>query len=164
MKEFRDKAGASKCSSKSTRDTPNRSLASASSEPGSGGRVPSKGSLLSSFFTSAFSVFDIYSESSACEKKAVHCRSNGWAAAVKKLVTAGSMRRIHERVLGPSRTGIPNSTSDIWLLGLCYKIAEDDSTTDATSSNGSAAFNQDFSSRILLTYRKGLTHRILAFL
>ncbi|KAK0608831.1 hypothetical protein LWI29_036627 [Acer saccharum] len=65
------------------------------------------------------------------------------------------MRRIHDRVLGPSRTGISNSTSDIWLLGVCYKISLDESSGDATSSNGLVAFNEDFSSRILMTYRKG---------
>ncbi|KAL9437395.1 hypothetical protein AB3S75_023286 [Citrus x aurantiifolia] len=113
MKGFREKAGASKCFSKSTPDTPNRSLASVGSEPGSS------------------------------------------ETAVKRLVTAGSMRRIHERVLGPSRTGISSSTSDIWLLGVCHKIAQDEALGDAAGNNGLAEFNQDFSSRILISYRKG---------
>ncbi|XP_037497033.1 cysteine protease ATG4 isoform X2 [Jatropha curcas] len=66
------------------------------------------------------------------------------------------MRRIHERVLGPSRTGISNTTSEIWLLGVCYKISQDGSNADAaTSNNGLADFTHDFSSRILMTYRKG---------
>ncbi|KAH9726447.1 cysteine protease ATG4a [Citrus sinensis] len=112
MKGFREKAGASKCFSKSTPDTPNRSLASVGSEPGS-------------------------------------------SETVKRLVTAGSMRRIHERVLGPSRTGISSSTSDIWLLGVCHKIAQDEALGDAAGNNGLAEFNQDFSSRILISYRKG---------
>lgn len=155
MKGFREKAGASKCFSKSTPDTPNRSLASVGSEPGSSESKSSKGSLLSSLFNSAFSVFETYSESSASEKKAVHNKSNGWTAAVKRLVTAGSMRRIHERVLGPSRTGISSSTSDIWLLGVCHKIAQDEALGDAAGNNGLAEFNQDFSSRILISYRKG---------
>ncbi|KAH9782423.1 cysteine protease ATG4a [Citrus sinensis] len=113
MKGFREKAGASKCFSKSTPDTPNRSLASVGSELGSS------------------------------------------ETAVKRLVTAGSMRRIHERVLGPSRTGISSSTSDIWLLGVCHKIAQDEALGDAAGNNGLAEFNQDFSSRILISYRKG---------
>ncbi|KAK1590986.1 hypothetical protein Q3G72_000362 [Acer saccharum] len=152
MKGFRDKAVASKCCSKTTTDTPNRSLASLSSEPGSSDTKLTKGSLWSSLFASAFSIFETYSESPACEKKA---RNNGWTATVKRVVSAGSMRRIHDRVLGPSRTGISNSTSDIWLLGVCYKISLDESSGDATSSNGLVAFNEDFSSRILMTYRKG---------
>ncbi|KAK2641635.1 hypothetical protein Ddye_023398 [Dipteronia dyeriana] len=152
MKGFRDKAVASKCCSKSTTDTPNRSLASLSSEPGSSNTKLSKGSLWSSLFASAFTIFETYSESPACEKKA---RNNGWTATVKRIVSAGSMRRIHDRVLGPSRTGISNSTSDIWLLGVRYKISLDESSGDATSSNGLVAFNEDFSSRILMTYRKG---------
>ncbi|KAH9782425.1 cysteine protease ATG4a [Citrus sinensis] len=110
MKGFREKAGASKCFSKSTPDTPNRSLASVGSELGS-------------------------------------------SETVKRLVTAGSMRRIHERVLGPSRTGISSSTSDIWLLGVCHKIAQDEALGDAAGNNGLAEFNQDFSSRILISYR-----------
>ncbi|KAG8661491.1 cysteine protease ATG4 isoform X2 [Manihot esculenta] len=65
------------------------------------------------------------------------------------------MRRIHERVLGPSRTGISSTTSDIWLLGACYKISQDESSGNAATSNGLAAFKHDFSSRILVTYRKG---------
>ncbi|KAJ9173912.1 hypothetical protein P3X46_017000 [Hevea brasiliensis] len=76
-------------------------------------------------------------------------------SAMKKIVAGGSMRRIHERVLGPSRTGIPSTTSDIWLLGVCYKISQDESSGDAAASNGLAAFTHDFSSRILLTYRRG---------
>ncbi|XAR72207.1 hypothetical protein NMG60_11018772 [Bertholletia excelsa] len=60
------------------------------------------------------------------------------------------MRRFQERVLGLNKTGMSSSTSDIWLLGVCYKILPEDS-----SSNIVAAFEEDFSSRILLTYRKG---------
>ncbi|XP_031278829.1 cysteine protease ATG4-like isoform X2 [Pistacia vera] len=155
MKGFREKVVASKCSSKSIVDTSNRASTSSSLEPGSSEVKISKGSLLSGFLTSAFSIFETYSESLAPEKKAGHCKSNGWAAAVKRVVTAGSMRRIHDRVLGPSKTGIISSTSDIWLLGVCYKIAQEESTSNVANSDGLVAFNQDFSSRILITYRKG---------
>ncbi|XP_021273515.1 cysteine protease ATG4-like isoform X2 [Herrania umbratica] len=65
------------------------------------------------------------------------------------------MRRIHERVLGPSKIGISSSTSDIWLLGVCYKISQVSSSGDVDASDGLAAFKRDFSSRILMTYRKG---------
>lgn len=71
-------------------------------------------------------------------------------------LNAGSMRRI----LGFGRTGITGSKSDIWLLGVCYQVAQDDdnvnsSCSDPTESEGFAAFVDDFASRILITYRKG---------
>ncbi|XP_021907058.1 cysteine protease ATG4 [Carica papaya] len=70
-------------------------------------------------------------------------------------VAGGTMRRIQERVLGPSKTGISSSTVDIWLLGVLYKISQDESSGEAAAGNGLLAFKQDFSSRILITYRKG---------
>jgi cysteine protease ATG4 len=77
---------------------------------------------------------------------------------MKKIVAGGSMRRIQECVLGTSKTGISNTTGDIWLLGACYKISQDNSSGDAAATNALAAFNHDFSSRILITYRKGLCY------
>lgn len=62
------------------------------------------------------------------------------------------MRRIHERVVGSSRTAAVSSTSDIWLLGVCYKFSEEQKDELESST---FAFEQDFSSRILMTYRKG---------
>ncbi|GMP21933.1 hypothetical protein CsSME_00000142 [Camellia sinensis var. sinensis] len=70
-------------------------------------------------------------------------------------MNGGSMRRIQERVLGLYKTGIFSSTSDIWHLGFWYKISQEDSSSDLAISDGLAAFVEDFSSRILLTYRKG---------
>ncbi|EEF33181.1 Cysteine protease ATG4B, putative [Ricinus communis] len=152
MKGFRERV-ASRCSSKCPVDTPNRSLTSDCLESGS--NFSTKGSLWSSFFASAFSVFETYRESPpASEKKGSHSRHNGWTSAVKKIVSGGSMRRIHERVLGPSRTGISSTTSDIWLLGVCYKISEDESG-NADTGNALAEFTHDYSSRILMTYRRG---------
>ncbi|XP_062113474.1 cysteine protease ATG4-like [Humulus lupulus] len=112
------------------------------------------------FLSSAFSVFEAHSESSspvACDKKSIRSRYAKWTTAVRKAVTGGSMRRFHERILGSSRTGISNSTSDIWLLGICYKISPDDSFVDFPTNGGLADFENDFSSRILMTYRKGFT-------
>ncbi|XP_065847610.1 cysteine protease ATG4-like [Euphorbia lathyris] len=156
MKGFCERVS-SKCSSKTTTDSLNTSLTSDCSEPGSSGSKLPKGSLWSSFFSSTFSVFETYCESPAYEKKGSHTRNNGWTSAVKKFVAGGSMRRIQERVLGPCRTGITSTSSDIWLLGVCYKISLDESCGDAanTTSNELAAFMHDFSSRILMTYRKG---------
>ncbi|XP_038680587.1 cysteine protease ATG4-like isoform X1 [Tripterygium wilfordii] len=136
--------------------SPNTSSLSASSESASSESKSFKAdSLWSSFFATAFSVVESYSNSSACEKKVIHGRSNGWTAAVKRVVTSGSMRRIHKRVMGSSKTGVPNTTSDIWLLGVCYRISQDESSAGAASYDGIAAFKHDFSSRILMTYRKG---------
>lgn len=118
------------------------------------------------FLSSAFSAFEARSSSSseppAIEKKAIRSRFNGWTAAVRKAVTVSSMRRFHERILGSARTGISSSTSDIWLLGVCYKISQDEPSVDSpATNNGLAAFEEDFSSRILMTYRKGLCLLVL---
>ncbi|KAM1026718.1 hypothetical protein ACFX2A_040568 [Malus domestica] len=154
MKGFCETAVASKYSSKSSTDSTDRGSSSACSDSGSRDSKHNKAYLWSNFFASAFSIFETHSESSITEKKESHSRNNGWTEAVRKAVTSGSMRRIHERVLGSSRTGI-SSASDIWLLGVCYKVSQDDSSGDAPINNGLGAFEQDFSSRILMTYRKG---------
>ncbi|KAK9287969.1 hypothetical protein L1049_016414 [Liquidambar formosana] len=152
MKGFRERGFASRTSST---DSPNTSpAASVCSDPGSNGETNcSKASSWSGFLASAFSIFETYSD----QKRAVHSRNNnGWTAAVKRVVSGGSMRRIHERVLGQTKTGLSSSTSDIWLLGVRYKISpEDSSSGDPHSTHGLAEFEQDFSSRILMTYRKG---------
>ncbi|KAI5557877.1 hypothetical protein BDE02_17G000500 [Populus trichocarpa] len=157
MKGFRERGFVASSKSSSTAESPNRSFTSDSSELGSADTKFSKPSLWSTFFASAFSVFETHCDSSSTsEKKAPHIRhGNGWTSAVKKIVAGGSMRRIQECVLGTSKTGISNTTSDIWLLGACYKISQDNSSGDAAATNALAAFNHDFSSRILVTYRKG---------
>lgn len=117
-------------------------------------------SLFSGIFVSAFSIFEGRGEEhlhansqSSCEKKEIGSRSNGWVAAVKRVMASGSMRRIKEQMLGFNKSSMITSNSDIWLLGVCYKL--DDSTgADPVSSNGFSAFVEDFSSRILMTYRK----------
>ncbi|KAH1072019.1 hypothetical protein J1N35_024347 [Gossypium stocksii] len=155
MKGFHERNDSLNCSSKASIDS--SPTPGTGSEPGPNDSKFSKTSLWSNFFASAFSVFDTYSESSsssACEKKYSFSKTNGWTAAVKRVVSGGSMRRIHERVLGPSKIGISSSTSDIWLLGLCYKISQE-SSGDVDATSALAAFKQDFSSRILMTYRKG---------
>jgi hypothetical protein len=128
----------------------------ASSKAGSSDSKFPKASLWSTFFTSGFSVDETYSESSSSEKKTVHSRNSGWAAAVRKVVSGGSMRRFQERVLGSIRTDVSSSDGDIWLLGVCHKISPHESTGDVDTRNVFAAFEQDFFSKILITYRKGL--------
>lgn len=118
------------------------------------------------FLSSAFSAFEARSSSEppVVEKKAIRSRFNGWTVAVRKALTVGSMRRFHERILGYARTGVSSSTSDIWLLGVCYKISQDEPSVDLPAANsGLAAFEQDFSSRILMTYRKGLCPIIFTY-
>lgn len=154
LKGFCERIVASKCSSKSSTDTVDNTQLPAYSKAGSSDSKFPKASLWSSIFTSGFSLFETYSESSASEKKTVHSRSGGWAAAVRKVVRGGTMRRFQERVLG-SRTDISSSDGDVWLLGTCHKISQQESTEGVDTSNGLAAFEQDFSSKILVTYRKG---------
>ncbi|KAL7252505.1 hypothetical protein ACSBR1_007133 [Camellia fascicularis] len=81
--------------------------------------------LWSGCFLSAFSTFETHGEPKGCGKKGFGTRSNGWTAAVKRVMNGGSMRRIQERVLGLYKTGIFSSTSDIWHLGFWYKISQD---------------------------------------
>lgn len=82
----------------------------------------------------------------------------GWRAAVRRIMMNGvSMRRI----LGFNRASVSASRSDIWLLGICYQVAtqgDEASSSDPTQSEGFAAFVEDFSSRIMITYRKGSVH------
>nr|KYP38011.1 Cysteine protease ATG4 [Cajanus cajan] len=155
LKGFCERIVASKCSSKSSTETVDNTQVPAYSKAGSSDSKFPKASLWSSIFTSGFSVVETYSESSTSEKKTVNSRSSGWAAAVRKVVSGGSMRRFHERVLGSSRTDISSSDGDIWLLGVCHKISQNESTGGVDTINGLAAFEQDFSSKILVTYRKG---------
>lgn len=153
MKSFLEKAGALKCSSKSSSD---RNSASLPSEQGHSDNKFSKPSSLSGFISSAFSVLDKHSDSSNCGKKPVHVKHNDWKAAVRKAVSFGSMWRIQECVLGSGKSAISSSTSDIWLLGVCYKVSQDEPSGESSASSRLTLFEEDFSSRILITYRKGL--------
>ncbi|KAL5564922.1 hypothetical protein UlMin_028086 [Ulmus minor] len=75
---------------------------------------------------------------------------------MKKVVTGCSLRRFHKRLLRPNRTKVSSSSIDIWLLSVCYKNMQDKSFVDSTNNHGLTAFEHDFSSRILMTYRKGM--------
>ncbi|KAK9063671.1 hypothetical protein SSX86_017542 [Deinandra increscens subsp. villosa] len=137
-------------------DSPDRVSGSICSEAGPSNRKFPKSSLWSGFLVSAFSVFDTHSESKVFHKKnkETSTGNHGWTAAVKRVMNGGSMRRIQERVLG-YKTNVSNSISDIWLLGVCYKICLEDPSQEPVHSSGYATFSEDFSSRILMTYRKG---------
>ncbi|KAL8473418.1 hypothetical protein ACS0TY_030311 [Phlomoides rotata] len=63
-----------------------------------------------------------------------------------------------KRMLGFNTTTVSASKGDIWLLGARYRVAQeeyDEDPLDPMHSEGFAAFVEDFSSRILFTYRKG---------
>ncbi|CAH8392140.1 unnamed protein product [Eruca vesicaria subsp. sativa] len=70
-------------------------------------------------------------------------------------MASGAIKRFQDRVLGPNRIGLPSTTSDVWLLGVCYKLSEDEASEETNDGSLVAALKQDFSSRILMTYRKG---------
>ncbi|XP_071737080.1 cysteine protease ATG4-like isoform X2 [Rutidosis leptorrhynchoides] len=140
----------------SSADSSDRVCGPACSETGSSNRKSPKSSLWSGFLVPSFSVFDTHGESRSCPKKnqETSLRNHGWIAAVKRVMNASSMRRLHERLLG-YKSNISNSISDIWLLGVCYKICREEPSQEAANTNGYAAFSDDFCSRILVTYRKG---------
>nr|XP_025647585.1 cysteine protease ATG4 isoform X3 [Arachis hypogaea] len=155
LKSIYEKIIGATCSSKSSVETIDNSQVPASLKVGSGESKYPKASLWSGFFPAGFSVYETYNEPSPSEKKAVYFGNSGWAAAVRKVVNSVSMRRFQERVLGTGRTEISSSDGDIWLLGVCHNISQQESTANVDTSNEFAAFEQDFSSKILVTYRKG---------
>ncbi|XP_077221067.1 cysteine protease ATG4-like isoform X1 [Tasmannia lanceolata] len=155
MKGLPERAVASKSPAGNSTDSTNSDPASVCSDPQTSHTKSPKGSLWSSFFASTFSIFEAYSESSNGERKACNTRTYGWTTAVRRAVTSGSMRRLQEHLLGPSKTGVSSSTSEIWLLGVCYKVSPEESFSDVILGDGLVAFFQDFSSRIRMTYRKG---------
>jgi len=111
----------------------------------------SKFSLSSNFFASTFSIFGSYIGFSLGERKESNSGSYGWTV-VKKIMSVVSVRRLQELILWTRKPIVLSSTSDIWLLGICYKVSSEDSTNP---DNGLVAFYSDFSSRIWMTYRKG---------
>ncbi|CAF1804365.1 hypothetical protein Bca4012_028746 [Brassica carinata] len=103
-------------------------------------------------WSTSSSVSQPYRESSSTSGRKQLCAAT-WTSLVKKVsMASGAIKRFQDRVLGPNRIGLPSTTSDFWLLGVCYKLSEDEETDDGSVV---AALKQDFSSRILMTYRKG---------
>ncbi|EOA27053.1 hypothetical protein CARUB_v10023148mg [Capsella rubella] len=153
MKALCDRFVPQQCSSSSKSDTHDKSPLVSDSGPSD---IKSKFTLWSNVFTPSSSVSQPYRDPSASGHKQVCPTRNGWTAFVKRACMAsGAIRRFQERVLGPNRTGLPSTTSDIWLLGVCYKISEDEASGDTDAGSVLAAFQRDFSSKILMTYRKG---------
>ncbi|KAG0461948.1 hypothetical protein HPP92_020424 [Vanilla planifolia] len=114
-----------------------------------------KNSLLSTFLSSTFSIFETPSSPSPVDVKETKPRNHGLTTAVRKVMSGSMMRRLQERFLGTTKADFSSSTSEIWLLGSCYKVFPGDTSMDSNSSCGLNAFLHDFSSRIWITYRKG---------
>lgn len=144
MKNLFDRTSAVKSSSASSSSSFDHKLSPLSSTRAS--------SLLYGIVVSAFSVFERRGE-----RKGVgfRCYGNGWGATVKRVMASGSIWRIKEQMMGYGKSSVVTSSSDIWLLGVCYKLDET-SGGDPAGSARFAAFVEDFSSRILMTYRKGI--------
>jgi cysteine protease ATG4 len=139
--------------------TPAAAVASSSSgsdhKEDSGSRQP-KASILSGVFTPPFAIFegqqqDSSSLSPACDARSTKSSSGSyaWSRILRRFVGSGSMWRL----LGCGRV---LTSSDVWFLGKCYKVPpEEEESGDSESDSGHAAFLEDFSSRIWITYRKG---------
>ena len=111
----------------------------------------SKSSILSGVFTPPFTIFEGQQDSlPACEKKSPKSSSGSyvWSRIFRRFVRSGSMWRL----LGCTKV---LTSSDVWFLGKCYKVSPEESSSDSDSESGHAAFLDDFSSRIWITYRKG---------
>lgn len=156
MKAICDRFVPSKCSSSSTGEKRDKSPTSLVSDSASSDNKL-KFALCSDVVASSSPVSQPCWEASTSEHKPDCTTHKGWTVIINTAAMAsGAIRRFQERVLGPSRTGVSSSTSEIWLLGVCYKISEGESPEEADSSHVLTAFRQDFSSLILMTYRRGL--------
>ncbi|KAF8769305.1 hypothetical protein HU200_006819 [Digitaria exilis] len=110
-----------------------------------------KASVQSCVFTPPFAIFEGQQDSTPlCEKKSPRSSSAsyGWSRILRRFVGSSSMWRL----LGCTRV---LTSSDVWFLGKCYKVSPEESSSDADSDSDHAAFLEDFSSRIWITYRKG---------
>ncbi|XP_078442364.1 cysteine protease ATG4-like [Wolffia australiana] len=111
---------------------------------------PSKTSSWSTIFSSS------RSSSLSPETRERKIKSHGWASSVKRAITSVSMRRFHERFLGLDKADITSSGSEVWLLGVCYRISSGESSSNTQAQdNGPRELLNDFSSRVCITYRKG---------
>ncbi|KAL5987496.1 hypothetical protein ACLOJK_035244 [Asimina triloba] len=89
----------------------------------------------------AFTVLCSYSESSSTQGKESSTSKYGWTAAVKRVLMSGSMWRLQECILGLRRASVSSSTSEIWLLGICYKVSPEQSS--GFDAIGDSKFSSD---------------------
>ncbi|CAN6236698.1 unnamed protein product [Urochloa humidicola] len=111
----------------------------------------SEASILSGVFTPPFTIFEGQQDlTPTSEKKSPSSSSGsyGWSRILRRFVCSTSMWRL----LGCTKV---LTSSDVWFLGKCYKLSPEESSSDSDSDSGHAAFLEDFSSRIWITYRKG---------
>ncbi|KAG6478301.1 cysteine protease ATG4B-like isoform X1 [Zingiber officinale] len=156
MKELPKRAADSNFFDPNSDEFVDRESTAANSEHKSLHRKSSKASsFLASFFTPTFSIFERHSSLFPDEDKPSKSRSYGWTTALKKLMGSGPMRRLQDHILGLNRAYTLSSTSEIWFLGKCYKLSPAESISNSAHGNSFAAFLEDFSSRVWITYRKG---------
>ncbi|CAN8254166.1 unnamed protein product [Cochlearia groenlandica] len=150
MKAICDRFLPSKCSSSSSDEKSDNSTTSLVSDP-----VSRDNELKLTLCSNLFVPSQPCREASTSELRKVCDSHSGWRVILKTAsMASGAIRRFQDRVLGPSRTGIPSS-SEIWLLGVHYKISESESSEEADAGSVLTAFKHDFSSLILMTYRRG---------
>ncbi|OAY69503.1 Cysteine protease ATG4A [Ananas comosus] len=113
-----------------------------------------KNTLLSNILASTFSIFESHSDSSSSCQKKQQVQKLWLDHYCEEFCGRCSMRRLHDRLLGSGRADALSLTSEIWLLGRCYRVSEE-SPDGTDSGTGFSAFLEDFSSRIWITYRKG---------
>ncbi|KAL1807672.1 hypothetical protein ACET3Z_024662 [Daucus carota] len=155
MKNYRDRTDTCTYPDRSFIESPKDHPGSNNLEPGTSENKHTNTSSWSGLLVSAFSNFEKYSAPKLFTKRESSTKRHGWTATVKRVMVGATMRRFHERVLGLNKNGISISNSDIWLLGVCYSLSNEDSSADPIQSHGFAAFVEDFESRMLMTYRKG---------
>uniref|UniRef100_A0A0D3FJC7 Cysteine protease n=1 Tax=Oryza barthii TaxID=65489 RepID=A0A0D3FJC7_9ORYZ len=107
-----------------------------------------KNSILSCVFSSPFSIFEAHQDSSANRSLKPHSGSYAWSRFLRRIACTSSMWRF----LGASKA---LTSSDVWFLGKCYKLSSEELSNSSDCESGNAAFLEDFSSRIWITYRKG---------
>uniref|UniRef100_A0ACD5Z3N5 Uncharacterized protein n=1 Tax=Avena sativa TaxID=4498 RepID=A0ACD5Z3N5_AVESA len=142
--------GATPSSSSSREGDAARVSSSTSSAPEEQKKDGGSTSVLSSVFTIFESGQGSSSTTAACANRSPkHASvSYAWSRVLRRIVGDGSMWRF----LGCGRV---LTAGDVWFLGKCYKLSSEDSSSDSESESGHAAFSEDFSSRIWITYRKG---------
>jgi cysteine protease ATG4 len=125
------------------------SSSSEHNEDGSSKQQP-KASILSCVFAPPFTVFEGQQDPTPASADGKSSSgSYGWSRILRRIVGSTSMWRL----LGCAKV---LTSSDVWFLGKCYREPPEESSSGGSDSqSGHAAFLEDFSSRIWITYRKG---------
>nr|ACJ73918.1 autophagy-related 4b variant 6 [Zea mays] len=129
------------------------SSSSGSEREEDGGSRQPKASVLSGVFAPPLAIFEGQQQvsSTPCDASSTKPPSGSyaWSRILRRFVGSGSMWRL----LGCARV---LTSGDVWFLGKCYRVSpEEEESGGSDSDSGHAAFLEDFSSRIWITYRKG---------